>query len=120
MKIINGKLFATSDADWADKDGNTLAVWPGTLLKEEEYPDFVKFFKEELGTQVEVIGSYTDGELECVMFTCLEMAGSFPIQRLQMGIRWWFDVFAEVNGGKEMSQLCGIGEIMEKVGLEVI
>jgi hypothetical protein len=118
MKLINGTLTST-DKDWTNSKGETIAIWPGTILPVEQYSDFVNFFKKEFETDVEVIGTLMYGENECVVFVCSNMSGSFPVKRLELGVRWWYDFFWEVNGGKVMSELTNIDEILSKLGLEI-
>jgi hypothetical protein len=84
-----------------------LCVWPGTLLDEEQIPDFEKFFLDEMGTRVKYHTQIktnpdldssgnpvpeTGGRSDVFFYVHSEDVSRFAVPRLQMGIRWWEDV----------------------------
>jgi len=86
---------------------NQLAVWEGTILKDEEVSDFEKFFLEELKTRIKFLesvqtlpGQGGEGGRSDVFFKVHdEDLSAFALHRfgIQDPPRWWEDVLN--NGG---------------------
>lgn len=86
-----------------------LCVWPGTIVGQENIEDFESFFKDEFGVRIkyteEVLTNPDPGETleqsggrnDVLFFVHDEDVAGFAIKRLQMGIRWWEDVFYNDN-----------------------
>jgi hypothetical protein len=118
-KVSSNNKWFSSENDWTDKFDRTIAVWPGTILKPEEYQAFKDFIKSESGADVEVIGSMRDPEgSEIVVFTVYGEIGNFSVWRFQLGMRWWYDMFWSTNGGRIFSDE-EILPIIEKLGLKI-
>jgi len=92
-----------------EKKFNQLCVWPGTLLEENQIPDFVNFFKEEMGVRVEYKTTLitkpdldengneepeTGGRHDVFFYIHDEDIPLFAVPRLSLGVRWWEDVIS--------------------------
>jgi len=90
-----------------EKKFNQLCVWPGTLLEENQIPDFINFFKDEMGVRVEYKTTLitkpdldgngneepeTGGRHDVFFYIHDEDIPLFAVPRLSLGIRWWEDV----------------------------
>jgi hypothetical protein len=86
---------------------NQLCVWHGTIVGEERIQEFEKYFLDEFGVKVKYLTEIetnpdldeegevvpdTGGRNDLFFYLHDDNVGSFAIQRLQMGIRWWEDV----------------------------
>lgn len=98
--VNNYSKWFSEDTDW-ESNGFSIAIWSGTIVDESEYNDVKEFFLEETGSDVEPIGSFVDNNgIIHFVFLVENNIGAFSIKRFQIGgIRWWYDFFAEVNGG---------------------
>lgn len=110
----------SEEADWNTPDGSVIAVWEGCIIKEEEYPDFINFVKEETDSDVEPIGSFkTADDSETFVFLVKTNVSRFSTWRFKLpGMRWWFDMFWRVNGGRNVSEM-EIVPIIIKLGLKI-
>ena len=100
------------------KDNFTqVCIWPGTLMNEEQIPEFEEWFKEEFGTRVQYLESIetapdrdengyqvegTGGRHDVFFAVHSEDGGKFAIPRLGMGIRWVEDAVSSINGGNRL------------------
>jgi hypothetical protein len=110
----------STDNDWVDAKGNVIAVWTETIIRDDEYKDFTEFILDSCGAQVEPIGSFVNADgLETFVFTVLTEVPKFSIWRFKIGgMRWWYDMFWETNGGQEVHDE-EMKTILSKLGLEV-
>jgi len=110
----------SEEEDWNTPDGKVIAVWEGCILKEEEYSDFISFVKNEIDSDVEPIGSFKTAEDRSVfVFLVKTNVARFSTWRFRLpGMRWWFDMFWDVNGGRSVSEM-EIVPIIAKLGLKI-
>lgn len=85
-----------------------IVVWEATLLKEEEKPDFIKWFAdngfheplflESITTLPDIKDGSpvpeTGGRIDLLFKVHDEDISRFSVWRLQFGMRWWEDVLA--------------------------
>ena len=119
-KVDTEALWYSEENDWTTESGDTIAVWQGCIIKEDEYSDFVEFVKEEANAEVEPIGNFKtlDG-LEIFVFLVKSGIERFSTWRFNLqGMRWWFDAFSEVNCGKHVKD-SEILPIINKLGLTI-
>lgn len=111
-------VWFSGENDWTNKDGHTIAVWEGTIIREDEYPDFISWIKEESGADAEPVGSFQlKGGLTVFVFLVKTNIPKFSIWRFRLpGMRWWYDMFWETNGGREVDDKELI-PILDKLGL---
>ena len=83
-----------------------LCVWPGTLVDEDEIPDFINFFKEEFDVrvkykcQVETLPDMengipvegTGGRSDVFFYVHSDDIMKFVMPRMQLGVKWWEDM----------------------------
>jgi len=84
-----------------------VCVWPGTIIKDAEIPDFEKFFKDEVSARVQYLETIktlpdknedgtiiedTGGRSDVFFAVHDDDVMGFSIPRLQFGIRWIEDV----------------------------
>ena len=94
------------------KDFKQVCVWEGTIVTEEEIPEFEKFIKEEVGVRCEYLFTLvtppdkdsngndikdTGGRHDIFFGIHKDDIGKATIPRLRMGIRWLEDVLADGN-----------------------
>lgn len=111
----------SGENDWCNNpDQHTIVVWDGCVITKQEYPEFVEWVKTEANADVEPIGSFqtTDG-IEMFVFLLKSNIERFSIWRFRVeGMKWWFDAFAEINGGRTAKN-SEIEPILSKLGLKV-
>jgi hypothetical protein len=110
----------SEEADWNTPDGSVIAVWEGCVITEEEHPDFISFVKKEIDSEVEPIGSFKTAEdMTVFVFLVKTNVARFSTWRFKLpGMRWWFDMFWRVNGGRSVSEM-EIIPIITKLGLKI-
>lgn len=110
----------SEEADWNTPDGSVIAVWEGSVITEEEHPDFISFVKKEIDSEVEPIGSFKTAEdMTVFVFLVKTNVARFSTWRFKLpGMRWWFDMFWRVNGGRNVSEI-EIVPIITKLGLKI-
>jgi hypothetical protein len=96
-----------------NEDFNQVCVWPGTIVKEDEIPDFVAFMQAELGARVQFLetvltkadpGDDTTGGRQDVVFAVhKDDVHKFAVPRLRLGIRWVEDVLDNEKHHNEMA-----------------
>jgi len=87
-----------------------VCVWPGTIVKEEQIPDMVEWFQDELGVRIQYLetiktkpdvgdhANISGGRLDVFIAIHDEDVQKFAIPKLELGMRWIEDVLSEVNG----------------------
>ena len=110
----------SEDNDWTNSEGDTIAVWDGCIIAENEYEDFKQFIRKESGADTEPIGSFVDeNKTEVFVFLVKSNIPQFSIWRFRCpGIKWWYDTFWSVNGGRLVSS-SEITPILNKLGLKI-
>lgn len=110
----------SEETDWNTPDGSVIAVWEGCVITEEEHPDFISFVKKEIDSEVEPIGSFKTAEdMTVFVFLVKTNVARFSTWRFKLpGMRWWFDMFWRVNGGRSVSEM-EIVPIITKLGLTI-
>ena len=101
----------------ARNDGfSQVCVWPGTLVGADRVADFEAFMLQEFKARVqylEEIKTYPDlkdgkivdgtgGRNDLFFAVHHDDIGHFAIPRLTMGIRWFEDAVANINGGNRL------------------
>jgi len=96
-----------------NKNFSQVCVWPGTILKEEEHQDCIKFFKENLGTRIQILETIktkpsidsngnnipeTGGRYDLLFAIHDKDVSKFAVPRLEYGIRWIEDVLDNEEG----------------------
>ena len=88
-----------------------VCVWPGTLLKPEEVPDFEQWILKEFGTRIQFLETIvtspdkengkdvegTGGRHDVFFAVHEEDIGKFAVPRLSAGMRWIEDVLSKHN-----------------------
>ena len=94
-------------------DYNQVVVWPGTLIKLEQLPEFKQFILDELGTRAQYLETIltapdmtdgspvedTGGRSDVFFAIHKDDINHFALKRLALGMRWIEDAISEVNGG---------------------
>lgn len=83
-----------------DNTYQQLCVWEGTVLEDDEIPDFEKFLLDELHARVKLVGSVETGpgdggeggRTDLFFLVHDEDIPKFSVRRLRCGMRWWEDV----------------------------
>ena len=120
--LFQDDRFVSQESDWTDAHGNTVVIWPGTLITKKEYPEFVDWIKEETGATAAPIGSFSDDDgLTYFVFTVgQEGLDTFTLWRFNTGMRWFYDAFWEMNTPPSISsegELSRFYEILEALGI---
>lgn len=95
----------SEDSDWNDANGNPIAIWEGCIVQQDEHDELKQFFKTEFYTDVEPLGmiEFKNGT-NSFIFTVKSNVSGFSINRFKLdGVRWVYDAFSEVNGGRKIS-----------------
>ena len=110
----------SADSDWNNKDVHSIVIWRRCILKEADYDAFKEFAMNDLLTDAEPIGTfYRDGIANAVFLAKTNLA-KFSVKKIACeGMIWWYDYFAEQNGGKIIENEVLLA-IIEKLGLKVI
>lgn len=89
------------------KDFQQVVVWPGTVLREDEYEDFTDFFKTEFDTRVAEIESVTTGpnldsegnpvpdtggRIDVIFKVHNDDIPKFAIPKMHIRASWWEDM----------------------------
>lgn len=113
-------LWYSEEADWNTPSGYVISVWDGCVIKDEEYKDFMNFVKDEVDSEVEPIGSFNTLEGTAIfVFLVKTNVSKFSIWRFRLpGMKWWFDTFWQVNGGR-IANDSEILPIISKLGLTI-
>lgn len=89
-----------------------VCVWPGTIIKEEQIPDFHKFMKDELNTRTQFLETIitkpdvddlgnnipgTGGRHDVLFAVHSKDINNFSIKRLPLKISWVEDVLSNCN-----------------------
>lgn len=113
-------LWYSEEADWKNVEGHPIAVWQGCVIQTEEYNDFIGLIKKEINSDIEPIGSFqTADDLSMFVFVVKTNVPQFSLWRFNLpGIRWWFDAFWKINGGR-IANDSEILPIINKLGLVI-
>ena len=108
------KLEIAEKINSAEKGSGVLAVWPGTVVSKEYYDkdnpqNILSFFEQSLGVEIkQIVGTVitlpdrehrdmenppTGGRQDFFFYFQNQDIPKVAVPRLNMGIRWWEDVY---------------------------
>jgi len=113
----NVEITRTKISDKFDStDGSVVCVWQATIMKDDDIPDFEKWFTEEFDVEectfLESIKTLptiennkpvkgTGGRQDVIFSVKLGPSSAFPMQRLNtLDIKWLEDMVSAVNNPK--------------------